>query len=1030
MIEVRKSVKKMLIAVAPFCCLMLATCQQPGTIDAMKPTVSLQPPTPPSVPELHVDSKGAALNVSFGGRNILINGQCYFSNPDWQNLHNVNYAQLATVHKDGVTRAELKSQAKTKEGREIGDYTLRLQWTATRLELEFEYDIKPGSPVGFAVCDLFLNRELFEPIMEAGPKRKTTGEFQSLGLARELTFDTFFGKVKWIFKEERSDSGKVQTWLFRDVRNRPWGAPELRSFSFLNSLERKPEEAVRQKITAVLEIEPSPHAAAALEADCLLRAMGKVKEREARFIVKTVDAADFAQLRESLEKLRDGKLSLQAEIDATLAQARLCLPEWIDATSGEAAQKANPPLVIPQPREITYQRGSFVVDGNTAIIVRGDADAVALRGASVLREELRDYYGFEAGIISSESLPRGKRPILVGVAGKSKLLDSICHREGIVVTAENPGAEGYVLKVTPQRIVIVGSDEAGAFYGVQTLLQLLRVDASGKSASAPCVAVRDWPLMKVRGYNFMLSGWDKAFFKRTIRRVLARNKCNQIWVGGSPGGVRWTSHPEVARKNAWDKEELRECLDYAREHFLEVIPQEQSIGHVDEILAVHPGLAEQKGYGNTFCLSNPQVKTYLTDILTEWIDLCHPRAFHLGSDEAYPIGVCEACKGHSPGELVAQHITFLHDWLAKRGIKTMMWSDMLLDRKAWPGVKANSNSGGEFSAAVHPALDLLPKDIIITYWDYDGDQVEKYAGAIRHFQDKGFPVVGCPWYDQAGNYAFARALHQEKSLGFTGTTWMYASWHNPNMLALISAEYAWSPDAPAPDRLPYIPERELQKMTLPPLPSLTAVEQTPVDLREWCNRSLRDEVAGDGRGCFDEGATYDLRFLREGRRKLEGVLFEILPASDKQAVAVAGKDIAAAGMPGAVTGIRINSPARSLVFLHGSTIVGRYSDFAKYVVNYADGTTEIIPLRETSNIMPVRKPGSYNPPFLGPMYSGYLEQVRRSWVGCNLAGEEIDLQGLEWVNPHPEKAIATVDLKVTTDNRNAAVILVALTVIP
>ena len=90
--------------------------------------------------------------------------------------------------------------------------------------------------------------------------------------------------------------------------------------------------------------------------------------------------------------------------------------------------------------------------------------------------------------------------------------------QGVRVSASKPGPEGYGLVVTPQGARVAGCDEAGAFYGCQTLLHLLRSTRQG--AAIACVAIRDWPTTRLR----MVAG--KLPVTPGMIRLLARMKIN------------------------------------------------------------------------------------------------------------------------------------------------------------------------------------------------------------------------------------------------------------------------------------------------------------------------------------------------------------------------------------------------------------------------------------------------------------------------------------------------------------------------
>ena len=57
------------------------------------------------------------------------------------------------------------------------------------------------------------------------------------------------------------------------------------------------------------------------------------------------------------------------------------------------------------------------------------------------------------------------------------------------------------------------------------------------------------------------------------------------------------------------------------------------------------------------------------------------------------------------------------------------------------------------------------------------------------------------------------------------------------------------------------------------------------------------------------------------------------------------------------------------------------------------------------------------------MYSGYSFGTRRVWVGLNLVGNEVDLQAFEWVNPHPDKEVASIRLAADGDPEGILLLL-------
>jgi hypothetical protein len=119
-----------------------------------------------------------------------------------------------------------------------------------------------------------------------------------------------------------------------------------------------------------------------------------------------------------------------------------------------------------------------------------------------------------------------------------------------------PQAEGYLLRVTDRQIVVAGRDPSGAFWGVQTLRQIIESApvADGRAALLPQIEVRDWPDFAVRGAHLTLFRYQNQraslpFWEALITRVAGRAKLNTLivqvdWM------LRYRRRPEMAQKTA------------------------------------------------------------------------------------------------------------------------------------------------------------------------------------------------------------------------------------------------------------------------------------------------------------------------------------------------------------------------------------------------------------------------------------------------------------------------------------------------
>ena len=130
--------------------------------------------------------------------------------------------------------------------------------------------------------------------------------------------------------------------------------------------------------------------------------------------------------------------------------------------------------IIPQPQQVTAAEGHFVLDNNVA--VKGNAEFEI--------EYLKGKLAKAAGVQANEN---GKKTIEITVDPQSETKE-----------------EGYRLSVTPDRISIIASAKAGAFYGVQTLLQMMPEGIYSEEKTVgkikiPCAEIEDYPRFGYRG---------------------------------------------------------------------------------------------------------------------------------------------------------------------------------------------------------------------------------------------------------------------------------------------------------------------------------------------------------------------------------------------------------------------------------------------------------------------------------------------------------------------------------------------------
>lgn len=658
------------------------------------------------------------------------------------------------------------------------------------------------------------------------------------------------------------------------------------------------------------------------------------------------------------------------------------------------------PWVVPRPRQMRFTGTAFELDSATVIVAQ-HPDEVAI---GTLRSQIQEAFGVAVSL--SKAPAPGRNSIVVGDIG-SPIIEA-SEAPSLSSVPEGMTDEGYVLSADSDRVVVAGKSTRGTFYGVQTLLQL--ITAKGDRIVIPGVEIVDWPAMHVRGMHISLrvagQKTNVPLAKDVIARVLARYKYN-VLVLEVEGGMQFSSHPGISHPLALSKDEVTEIVEWARMHHMEVIPQMQSLGHCDYwLLKAYPELAEDRSSPYNYDPSNPRVYSILFELFEEVIEVFKPRRFHIGHDEVgETLGSSPSANGKLPYEWFAADVQKLHGFLRERGIRTMMWGDMLLG--GW-----NPGAPG-WRKAIARAIDSIPRDVMICDWHYG--RARAYP-SLEHFRQKGFEVIATPWYGRENNLYFAQAARDAGALGMIGSRWdgnravvdSAASLRSNGFL--LTAEYAWSPGLPPLERLPdrgAITQRiadDLHPIGAAHVGLLLDLSRLPTQALD----ASMDWLLYPGTG--DLGGT-----LPMGEQRLGGVLFRI----SEKAGAACGVALAGATSPSLPTRVRIpiGKKLRAAFFLHtcGWLVPRDGSEVGSYEIVFADGKKERIPLLVGRNIAELTRPVEY--------WGGEAP----AWKGRTKAGEPVMMWTAKWRNPRPRQMVSEI---IFSAAGRATPVLLALTLVP
>lgn len=441
--------------------------------------------------------------------------------------------------------------------------------------------------------------------------------------------------------------------------------------------------------------------------------------------------------------------------------------------------------IIPKPKHINHRSGSSWHLTPETVIYLVDQGS---QGQVFVSQYLQNY------INENYQLLIPIKPFCSDVAAAPSIVLSDHHFTGFIKPPEQ--SEGYVIHVEEHTAYIIGNDDRGAFYGVQSFIQLLEKSFYSKTGITP-IKIEDWPDLEWRGMHICMDFYSTPFSIDLVKNMIARYKFNHLVIECSM--LKWDSHPEIWLQEASTKKELAKVIQTAKDHMLEVIPLVQSLGHCRWLFNHGQNMDICEDPEHPWCYNPLNERSYkvIFDIMDEAIDLFRPSYMHIGHDEVRMVGrfpYSEAGKKMGFGKLFVLDTNWIAKFLRNHGIKTMMWADVVQE------------------ASFLPYLQELDPDIWMVDWQYH--PFRSYEG-IDRLTKAGFPAIGSSWYNPNNIHTFAKYIYKQKGKGLLQTTW---TGHFGSALALnkemhqyvahlYAAETFWNVQGyPSLEKLPYDPK--------------------------------------------------------------------------------------------------------------------------------------------------------------------------------------------------------------------------------
>ena len=342
---------------------------------------------------------------------------------------------------------------------------------------------------------------------------------------------------------------------------------------------------------------------------------------------------------------------------------------------------------------------------------------------------------------------------------------------------EELSRQAYQLTIAPGGISLTASTEAGAYYGLQTLVQLMR-NTPGR---LPELTINDWPALPRRGFYSDVARGKVPKLKTLLQLIddLATLKINEFQLY-MENAFTFPGHPEIsAATTPLTAEDIRQLDDYCQQRFIDFVPSLTSLGHFDKILRlpkyrplaeIEPAELPAKGITPwcsdpwTLCVTDPAAKQLLADMYAGYLPHFHSSLCNICCDESWDLGQGRSASLTTEigiGKLYVDWVRYCGQLAGHYGKSIQMWGDIIRN---------------------HPELIVeLPAETVLLEWGYEAEH--DFATNLKQYRDAQRPVYACPgtsswmtfgtrgqvWRDNIAHAATAAVKHNTR--GLLNTDW-------------------------------------------------------------------------------------------------------------------------------------------------------------------------------------------------------------------------------------------------------------------
>lgn len=444
--------------------------------------------------------------------------------------------------------------------------------------------------------------------------------------------------------------------------------------------------------------------------------------------------------------------------------------------------------LIPEPGKMTIEKEKeFLLKFNSKIIIDRECDLQVTEHAGLLKKDIKSKLAFDLMISKGD---REQGCIYLDIDTKLQ-------------------KEEYTLKITEDQIYIKGGTNAGIFYGIQTLRQILE----NKGAVLPCLVIKDKPDMPNRGfYHDITRGRIPTMESlKALADKLARYKINQLQLYIEHSFL-FKDFSEVWRDDTpLTAEDILEFDLYCKNLHIDLIPSIASFGHLYKVLSTRSYTrlcelpeAEKQPFSfyermahHTLDISQDSSFDFVVKMLEEYMPLFSSGYFNLCADETFDLGKGRSRKLAEEIGVNDMYINFVKkicDFIISKGKIPMFWGDIICGMPEY--------------------IKKLPKETICLNWGYAPDQSDK---GTRDLFEAGAVQYVCPgvggWnqlinlikasYDNISR--MCRYGYQYKAAGVLNTDWGdYGHINHPEFSTtgmIYGASFSWNKNIPEFDEI-------------------------------------------------------------------------------------------------------------------------------------------------------------------------------------------------------------------------------------